>query len=200
MASQLGTSELKRLTPFPAPCSMSTGSRPVQMRALFQRQFLTRYSREIPSAKIKKFEEIVLVHLVISSRGVAAILPSQKMVSGKAELAAKWKIEWTLNIKPAVHGPYDNILWLLFLFINTFFIYWRNKLIYKLLACFFVCKILVSTVRVLFTGQMGALCDNRQSQNISWLLSGHEKALHMCKIRIWVQIMRVMNMMVIWIL
>ena len=136
MASQLGTSELKRLTPFPAPCSMSTGSRPVQMRALFQRQFLTRYSREIPSAKIKQFEEIVLVHLVISSRGVAAILPSRKMVSGKAELAAKWKIEWTLNIKPAVHGPYDNILWLLFLFINTFFIYWRNKLIYKLLACF----------------------------------------------------------------
>ena len=47
---------------------------------------------------------------------------------------------------------------------------------------------------------MGALCDNRQSQNISWLLSGHEKALHMCKIRIWVQIMRVMNVMVIWIL
>ena len=91
--------------------------------------------RYIPSAKIKQFEEIVLVHLVISRRGVAAILPSRKMVSGKAEMAAKWKIEWTLNIKPAVHGPYDNILWLLFLFINTFFIYWRNKLIYKLLAC-----------------------------------------------------------------
>ena len=136
MASQLGTSELKRLTPFPAPVRCPLDLVQSRWEQFFQRQFLTRYSREIPSAKIKQFEEIVLVHLVISSRGVAAILPSRKMVSGKAELAAKWKIEWTLNIKPAVHGPYDNILWLLFLFINTFFIYWRNKLIYKLLACF----------------------------------------------------------------